>query len=164
VTDWKCEFEEIPVGKGRKLRDGSDVAVLSLGPIGVEVSKAIELVESRAGQPEWPHVSVAHYDMRFLKPLDEDILLEVCAKFKHVITVEDGVKKGGLGSAVAEFMTEAAKPVDVHCIGIEDNFIEHGSVSELYALTGLSAEDIAQTIVSVMDNRTISVVPAHKNA
>lgn len=164
VTDWKCEFEEIPVGKGRKLRDGSDVAVLSLGPIGVEVSKAIELVESRAGQPEWPHVSVAHYDMRFLKPLDEDILLEVCAKFKHVITVEDGVKKGGLGSAVAEFMTEAAKPVDVHCIGIEDNFIEHGSISELYALTGLSAEDIAQTIVSVMDNRTISVVPAHKNA
>ncbi|MCQ2222121.1 MAG: 1-deoxy-D-xylulose-5-phosphate synthase, partial [Prevotella sp.] len=90
LIDWKCPLEEIPVGKGRKLNDGSDIAVLSIGPIGVNVQKAIKKAEEKG-------LSVAHYDMRFLKPLDEEILHEVGKKFKKVITVEDGVRNGGLG-------------------------------------------------------------------
>lgn len=155
-VDWHCDFEEITVGKGRKLRDGKDIAILSLGPIGTEVSKAIMIAEKKSANDKFDNhdasaqggkLSVAHYDMRFLKPIDEEILHEVGSHFKHIITVEDGVIKGGLGSAVLEFMSDNGYDVNVKRIGIPDIFVEHGKVSELYQIVGMDAESIANEIL-----------------
>jgi len=147
--DWRCEFEEIEVGKGRKLKEGKDVAVLTLGPIGTEAAQAIVQAEMQAAN-EGRELSVAHYDMRFLKPIDTSILDEVGKRFKHIITVEDGVKKGGLGSAVTEYLTEhrliEGKTID--CLGLPDEFVEHGTVKELQKIVGIDAETIAETILS----------------
>ncbi|GCB36562.1 hypothetical protein KGMB02408_35070 [Bacteroides faecalis] len=98
LVDWECPFEEIPVGKGRKLKDGDDIAVISIGPIGNKVASAISHAEAESGR------EIAHYDLRFLKPLDEELLHEVGRNFSRVITVEDGVIQGGMGSAVLEFI------------------------------------------------------------
>lgn len=146
VVDWRCEFEELSIGKGCKLRDGEDVAILSLGPIGVEVRKAIMIAEMNASNENKKAPSVAHYDMRFLKPIDTDILHEVGKKFKRIITVEDGVITGGLGSAVLEFMADNGYHPEVIRLGIPDMFVEHGKVSELYKIVGLDAESIASKI------------------
>ena len=140
-VDWRCELEAVPVGKGRQLHYGDDVAVLSLGPIGTEVEKAIDLL-----QQEGASVKVAHYDMRFLKPIDEDILHEVGRKFKRVITVEDGVVSGGLGSAVLEFFADHDYQVDVERVGIPDAFVEHGTVAQLRAICKMDAEAILNII------------------
>lgn len=137
--DWRNEMTILPVGKGRKLREGGDIAVLSIGPIGNEVIKAIAQVE-----PEG--ISVAHYDMIYLKPIDEAILEEVGRRFKRVITVENGVVKGGLGSAVAEYMADHDHPAHVRRIGVPDQFVEHGSIPELYRLCGMDADSIAQAL------------------
>ena len=139
TIDWVCELEEVPVGKGRKLKDGKDVAVLSLGPIGVEAAKAIEMVEGQ-------QLSVAHYDMRFLKPIDEEILHEVGRNFKKVVTVENGVIAGGLGSAVLEFFADHGYEVEVKRVGIPDQFVMHGTVAELQRICGMDAEGIAEAI------------------
>lgn len=138
--DWRNPMEIRPIGKGRKLKEGHDVAVLSLGPIGNEVIKAIALAEERG-------VSVAHYDMIYLKPLDEEILHEVGRKFRFVVTVENGVVNGGLGSAVLEFMADQGYTPRVKRLGVPDRFIEHGSVAELYKLCGLDAESIANQLI-----------------
>ena len=100
LKDWKCPLEEIPVGKGRKLKDGKDMAVVTLGPIGNIAAKAIERAEKEK------NISIAHYDLRFLKPLDETLLHEAGRNFKRIITIEDGARKGGMGSAVLEFMAD----------------------------------------------------------
>lgn len=134
--DWHNELEVLPIGKGRKLRDGEDMAVLSLGPIGNVVSKAIDQVEKEG-------ISVAHYDMVYLKPLDEELLHEVGKRYHRVITVEDGAIKGGLGSAVLEFMADHNYTPQVKRIGIPDTFIEHGAVFELHRLCGMDEESIA---------------------
>ena len=140
IADWRCPLEEITVGTGRKLRDGSDIAVLSIGPIGNTVEKALE-----------GH-SAAHYDMRFLKPLDEGILHEVGQRFKRIVTVEDGVRNGGLGSAVLEWMSDHDYHPQVVRLGLPDNFVEHGTVAELQHITGIDREAIAQTISNLEQN------------
>ena len=138
-SDWRNEMQILPIGKGRKLRDGHDIAVLSLGPIGNEAIKAINQVEPDG-------ISVAHYDMIYLKPLDEALLHEVGRKFKCVITIENGVIAGGLGSAVLEFMADHGYTPFVKRIGVPDQFIEHGSIPELYKLCGMDADSIAEII------------------
>ena len=146
--DWHCPLEEIKVGTGRKLHDGSDVAVLSIGPIGNNVAKAIEKLEMKHEDSDSSRLpSVAHYDMRFLKPLDEDILHEVGDKFKKVITVENGVRNGGLGSAVMEWMNDHGYHPQIVRLGLPDSFVEHGTVAELEQIVGLDAESIANAIV-----------------
>ena len=140
IADWRCPLEEITVGTGRKLRDGSDIAVLSIGPIGNTVEEALE-----------GH-SAAHYDMRFLKPLDEGILHEVGQRFKRIVTVEDGVRNGGLGSAVLEWMSDHDYHPQVVRLGLPDNFVEHGTVAELQHITGIDREAIAQTISNLEQN------------
>lgn len=142
LKDWRCPLTEIEVGTGRRLRDGEDVAVLSIGAIGNEVRQAIaELSESSDA------VSVAHYDMRFLKPLDENILHEVGRKFKRIITVENGVRNGGLGSAVTEWMDDHGYAVHTTRLGMpDDQFVEHGTVAELQHIVGISIESIKQAI------------------
>ena len=143
LKDWQCEMKVLPIGKGRKLREGNDLAVLSIGPIGNEVSKAIEMVAASG-------MSVAHYDMIYLKPLDEELLHEVGQKFQRIITVENGVIRGGLGTAVLEFMADNGYTPQVKRIGIPDAFIEHGSVKELYRLCGMDAEGIAAVMRTMM--------------
>lgn len=142
VTAWKCPFEEIPVGTGRRLREGTDVAVLSLGPIGNDVAKVID---SLAAEPSYP--SVAHYDMRFVKPLDETILAEVASRFKRIVTIEDGVRTGGMGSAVLEWMSDHGHQLHIERLGLPDTFVEHGTVAQLRHIVGLDAEAIRQAIL-----------------
>jgi 1-deoxy-D-xylulose-5-phosphate synthase len=138
-TDWRNQPEILPAGKGRKLRDGNDVAVLSIGPIGNEVIKAINSIGDK--------LSVAHYDMIYLKPIDEELLHEAGRRFKRIITVENGVIKGGLGSAVLEFMADNGYTPRVKRIGIPDAFIKQGTVPELFKLCGMDAGSIARTIM-----------------
>lgn len=141
--DWQCPLEEVKVGTGRKLKDGADLAVLTLGPLGTEAAKAIEEVEQKTGR------SIAHYDMRFLKPLDEALLAEVAQKFRCIVTVEDGVRAGGFGSAVLEWLADHGADCRVVRLGLPDEFVEHGSVPELRALVGLDAAGIARTLLNI---------------
>lgn len=138
MTDWKTPFKEIPIGQGNKLKNGEDVAILSIGAIGNEATKAINELKEQ--------YSVAHYDMRFVKPLDETMLHEVFSKFSHVITLEDGCVKGGFGSAIAEFMVENGYTAKVKMLGIPDKYIEHGTQQELYAECFYGKEAIMETI------------------
>lgn len=155
TIDWQCELEEMPVGKGRKLKDGTGIAVLSLGPLGVEAEKAISIAElkwlnTHAAQP----LHIAHFDMRFLKPIDEDILHEVGQHFQQVVTVEDGVIAGGLGSAVLEFFADHGYHASVHRIGLPDHFVMHGTVAQLRRQCGMDAEGIAAVLDKIIPNVT----------
>jgi 1-deoxy-D-xylulose-5-phosphate synthase len=141
--DWCHQpFELIPVGTARKLRDGDHVAVLSIGTIGNEAAKALEQLASEG-------VAVAHYDMRFVKPLDEQTLHEVGQRYKHVVTVENGTVLGGLGSAVAEFFTANGYLLPVTRIGIPDRYIEQGTIAQLHAECGMDVEGIYSTCKKV---------------
>lgn len=145
-TAWKNKMEILPPGKGRKLREGKDIAVLSLGPIGNEVIKAIKKLEGE-------DISVAHYDMIYLKPIDEELLHEAGQNFTRIITVESGVIRGGLGSAVLEFMADNNYTPQIKRIGIPDKFIEHGQVSEQNKLCGMDAESIAEKIREMINHQ-----------
>ena len=138
LVDWRCPLEAIPVGKGRKLKDGSEVAVITIGPIGTSAAEVIA-----------DNSAVAHYDLRFLKPLDEDLLHEIGRKFKKIITIEDGVRNGGMGSAVMEWMSDHGYQPVIHRLGLPDNFVEHGKVSELQAIVGIDKESIKKEILSI---------------
>ena len=142
LVDWRCPLEEIPVGTGRKLREGDDTAILSIGPIGNDALKAA--VECAM----YHQVRCAVYDMRFLKPLDEKILHEVGTKYKRIITVEDGVRNGGLGSAVLEWMNDHGYQVQITRLGLPDQFVEHGTVAELQQIVGLDTESIKREILN----------------
>ena len=139
--DWQCPLEEIPVGKARCIRQGKDVAVLSYGPIGNDVQKAVNELKEE-GCP----LSVAHYDMRFCKPLDTELLEDVSARFKRVVTVEDAQRAGGFGSAVLEWMSDNNKDVKVQRIGLPDHFVEHGTVNELKVIAGIDNDTIKKVI------------------
>ena len=152
LTDWRCPLEEIPVGTGRKLRDGKDVAVLSIGPIGNDVERAINDLEQDK-DPLAARASlgkVAHYDMRFLKPLDEQLLKEIAERFSKIITIEDGVKAGGFGSAVLEWMNDHGFHPDILRMGIPDEFVEHGTVEQLHQIVGIDTESIKQNIAALL--------------
>ena len=140
LVDWKCPLEEVPVGKGRKLKDGDDLAVISIGPIGNTAARAIAQAEKELS------VSIAHYDLRFLKPLDEAMLHEIGRKFSRILTVEDGIIEGGMGSAVLEFMADHSYKPTVKRIGIPNIFVEHGTVKELYRVCGMDEESMLTLI------------------
>ena len=142
IADWRCNMEEIEVGTGRKLKDGNDMVVLTLGPIGHQASAAISEVEK-----ECPGRSIAHYDMRFVKPLDERLLREVGERFQRVVTVEDGVRNGGFGSAVLEWFSDHGYKTEVVRLGLPDEFVEHGKVDELQHIVGIDKEGIKQSLI-----------------
>ena len=142
VVDWRCPLEEVPVGKGRKLRDGADMAVITIGPIGVEAAAAIDEIANSQ------KLSIAHYDLRFLKPLDEDLLHEIGQRFQKVVTIEDGVRNGGMGSAVMEWMNDHGYRPVVRRLGIPDHFVEHGTVAQLRHIVGIDKESICRAILS----------------
>lgn len=142
ITDWKCLFEEIPIGKGRILKEGNDLAVITLGPVGHRARKAIEKAEQEK------NISIAHYDLRFVKPLDTGMLSDIAKKFKKIITIEDGILAGGVGSAIIEFMSDNGfDDVKVKRIGINDRFVQHGAVDELYKICGLDEDSIYEAIM-----------------
>ena len=150
LTDWECPLTEIKVGTGRRLHDGWDVAVLSIGPIGNDVEKAINLIESANSPSTQEHCpSIAHYDMRFLKPLDETILQEVAERFSRIITIEDGVRDGGLGTAVTDWMSDHGHTPHITRMGMPDHFVEQGTVEQLRALCGIDIDGIKKQLTSV---------------
>ena len=144
LLDWQCPLEEVPVGKGRTIKEGTDLAVISLGPIGKDATRAIAEAERTLG------CSIAHYDLRFLKPLDEEMLSEIGSKFSKVITIEDGVKAGGMGSAVLEYFSDKDTVPHLVRLGLPDSFVPHGSVAEERRLVGLDNDSIVQTISSLL--------------
>lgn len=139
-NDWRCKLEAIEVGTGRRMHEGHDVAVLTIGPIGNVAAEAVAEVEAE-GQ-----LTVAHYDMRYLKPIDGSILDEVGQRFSRVITVEDGVRCGGLGTAVTEWMADHHYTPEIVRLGLPDEFVEHGTVSELRRIAGIDKATIIQHI------------------
>jgi 1-deoxy-D-xylulose-5-phosphate synthase len=143
-ADWKTEMKEIEIGKGRKLKDGKDIAILSFGHPGNFAAAAIRDVKAE-------NINPAHYDMRFAKPIDEALLHEVFAKYRKIITIEDGTVVGGFGSAVLEFMATHKYQADVKIMGIPDAIIEHGSPKELYNEVGIDANHIADAIREMSD-------------
>lgn len=143
MPEWKTPFREIPVGKGRKLKDGREIAILSFGHPGNFAAAAIRDVKAEGINP-------AHYDMRFAKPLDEEMLHEVFGQFSKIITVEDGTVVGGFGSAILEFMNEHGYKADVKIMGIPDRLVEHGTPKQLYEEIGLDANAIAENIRMMM--------------
>ena len=145
LIDWKNKMEQVEIGTGVQLKDGKQAVVLSLGPIGNTAAQAIATLEATYG------ITIAHYDMRFLKPLDHTILNTVGKQFSHIFTIEDGVIAGGLGSAVIEYMCDNGLLPKVTRLGIPDQFIEHGTPAELYHMLGLDADGIAASIIKQLD-------------
>ncbi|MCQ2268954.1 MAG: 1-deoxy-D-xylulose-5-phosphate synthase [Bacteroidaceae bacterium] len=145
LVDWKCPLEKIEIGTAREMKPGKDLAVLSIGPIGNSVEKAIsQIEESMSG------ISIAHFDMRFLKPIDKNTLKKIGQNFDKIITIEDGVKMGGLGSAVLEFMAENNFSPKIKVLGLPDEFVEHGSVAELQHEVGIDLEGICNQIKGML--------------
>lgn len=145
LADWHCELEEVKVGTGRKLHDGKDVAVLSFGPVGNNVEEAIGTMETST-----PQLSIAHYDMRFAKPLDTEILKGVAQQFDRIITIEDGAREGGFGSAVLEWLEDNGYRKNVVRLGLPDHFVEHGTVAELQHIVGIDAEGIIEAVKDII--------------
>ena len=142
LTDWRNAFEEIKVGTGRRLKDGKQVAVLTVGPIGNTAAEAIKKAEAAVSG-----LNVGHYDMRFIKPLDESLLEEIGKQYNNIVTVEDGVRSGGFGSAVLEWMSDHGFSPKITRIGLPDTFVEHGTVEQLRHITGMDADAIAAAII-----------------
>ncbi|MFY0599491.1 MAG: 1-deoxy-D-xylulose-5-phosphate synthase [Cyclobacteriaceae bacterium] len=148
MPQWKTPFEKIKVGSGRKLRDGNDIAILTIGHIGNYATEACEKLEEQ-------EVSAAHYDMRFVKPLDADLLHEVFSKHKNVITVEDGTIVGGFGSAILEFMVDNQYTAKVVRLGIPDRIVEHGEQPELHNECGYDAQAIQQQAIKLLEKQPV---------
>ena len=146
MPEWSTPFEEIQIGKGKKLKSGDDLAILSFGPLGNYAMKASEQLELQG-------VSVAVYDMRFAKPLDEAILHEVFEKHQRVVTIEDGCLQGGFGSAVIEFMADNGYSSIIKRLGISDMIVEHGEPNELYRECGIDTAGIIKTVHEFLDTK-----------
>ena len=141
IVDWKQPMKKVEIGKGEQLKAGKDLAVITIGTMAHSAARAIEAVEREN------EISIAHYDMRFLKPLDTELLHEVASNFKYIVTIEDGVINGGFGSAVLEFMADNNYKLNVKRLGIKDTFVEHGTPEQLYNMLGLDAEGIAKSLL-----------------
>lgn len=144
MPNWRLPMQEIEIGKGRKIKDGDELAILTIGHIG---NYAVEACESLEKQ----NINVAHYDMRFVKPLDKDLLHELFSRYKKIITVEDGCVQGGFGSAIVEFMAEHNYKADVKILGIPDAIIEHGEQLELHAECGFDPKGIEQAVIEMLE-------------
>jgi 1-deoxy-D-xylulose-5-phosphate synthase len=150
MQHWRKSFKEIPIGKGRIVREGTDLAILSIGHIGNLVAEACEILKEE--------YSMAHFDMRFVKPLDQELLHKVFGTFNRVITVEDGTIVGGFGSAVLEFMSENHYSAQVRRLGIPDRFIEHGTQEQLYSECGFDVNGICRTVREMVKPKLLTKV------
>ncbi|MFH0896050.1 MAG: 1-deoxy-D-xylulose-5-phosphate synthase [Bacteroidota bacterium] len=148
MPEWKKPFQKIEIGKGRMLRDGNDIAIISIGHIGNKAAQACVEMEKE-------DISCAHYDLRFLKPLDEKMLHEIFCKFSKIITVEDGCLQGGMGSAILEFMSDHQYSAEIKRIGVPDHFIEHGTLAELHIICGMDSESIANAVREMLVKKKV---------
>ncbi len=148
MPEWRTQMKEIKIGTGRKLKDGEEIAILSFGHPGNFAAAAIRDVKGEGINP-------AHYDMRFAKPLDEEMLHEVFARYNKIITLEDGTVVGGFGSAILEFMNKHGYKADVKIMGIPDRLVEHGTPKQLYDEIGLDANGIANMLRSFVDKKVL---------
>jgi 1-deoxy-D-xylulose-5-phosphate synthase len=146
MPEWRTPMQEIEVGKGRKLKDGEEIAVLSFGHPGNFAASAIREVKQYG-------INAGHYDMRFVKPLDEAMLHEVFQRYSKIITVEDGTVTGGFGSAILEFMARNNYQAQVRILGIPDRIVEHGTLKELHRECGYDANAIVETLKDMMATR-----------
>jgi 1-deoxy-D-xylulose-5-phosphate synthase len=146
MPDWRTEMKEIEIGRGRRLREGEELAILSLGHPGNFAASAVRDLKNEG-------LSIGHYDMRFAKPLDEELLHEALNKYSKIITVEDGTVTGGFGSAVLEFANEHSYKNEVKILGIPDKIIEHGSLKELHRECGYDAQAIKQAVLEMMRDK-----------
>ena len=147
MVDWQTPFEEIPVGQGRQLSDGDEVAILTIGHVGNFATKAIEELET---------YSIAHYDMRFVKPLDEKLLHQIFKKHSKVITVEDGCIQGGFGSAVIEFMADHNYQAQIKRLGIPDKYVEHGTQAELWRECEYDVQAIVENVQQIVGVKKVA--------
>jgi 1-deoxy-D-xylulose-5-phosphate synthase len=143
MPEWKTPFAGLEIGKGRVIREGKDAAIITIGHPGNEAGRACKKLHELG-------IDAAHYDMRFLKPIDSDLLHKVFKKFNRIVTVEDGAITGGLGSAVIEFMSDNGYHAKIKRLGIPDHFIEHGTLGELYEECGYAADGIVQAVRSLL--------------
>lgn len=143
LVDWECPLEIVEIGKGRIIKEGKDIAVITLGPIGNIAKRAIAKAEQQSGK------SIALYDLRFLKPLDKDMLNCIGKNFKKILTIEDGVRKGGMGSAILEFMSDNGYNPVIKRIGLPDNFVQHGNITQLHEICGLDEDSICEDLLSL---------------
>ena len=141
--NWKNTFEKIEIGKGRKLVDGDDVALLSIGKTGIFAKRAVKSLENKG-------ISAAHYDLRFIKPLDIELLNEVFSKFQYVVTIEDGIIQGGFGSAILEYMASKNIKTEIKLLGIPDKFVEHGTPEDLYHECGIDVKGITNSVLVLL--------------
>lgn len=146
MPEWKTEMKEVEIGKGRKLKEGKDIAILSFGHPGNFAAAAIRDLKNDGLNP-------GHYDMRFAKPLDESILHEVCRQYPKLITVEDGTVEGGFGSAILEFMAKHGYKNDIRILGIPDRLVEHGTPKELHRECGYDSQGIADAVREMMQEK-----------
>ena len=144
--EWKNEFKKLEIGKGEKLKEGKEIAIISVGTMANTVTKAIEIAENEKDK------KIAHYDLRFVKPLDTEMLIEIGKNFKQIFVVEDGIINGGAGSAILELFAENNIFKKIKLLGIQNCFVEHGTQAELYKIAGLNAEGIAKQIVNSVEN------------
>lgn len=144
LLEWRSPLEAVEVGRGRVMKKGCDVAFLTLGPLGKVMEEAVAEACAQG-------VDVAHYDMRFVKPIDTDILHEVGEKFRYIVTLEDGSVKGGLGSAVMEYMAENGYTPRIEVLGIPDRFVEHGTPAELYRVCGMDKDSVLKALLKFKD-------------
>ena len=144
MPHWRTPMEEIKIGTGRKLRGGDELAILSLGHVGNYV---VEVCDKFAKQ----NIKVAHYDMRFAKPLDEQMLHEIFSSYRKIITIEDGSIQGGFGSAILEFMADNNYSAEVRRLGIPDRIVEHGEQSELHQETGFDPAGIEKVVAEMLE-------------
>ncbi len=152
LLDWKNEMEIIPIGKGRKLRDGKDIALISIGTIGNVGAVAIEKAKEY-------DLDIAHYDLLFLKPIDEDLLKEVAENFSTIVTLENGIIEGGMGSAVLEFFSDNGyNNLNVHRLGIGDEFVSHGSVNELLHYCKIDEEGILEALINIHTQKELETL------
>jgi 1-deoxy-D-xylulose-5-phosphate synthase len=150
MVEWRTPFEKIEIGKGRMVNDGEGLAVLSLGPLGNYVQEALKRLNEQGLYP-------AHFDMRFVKPLDNELLHDVFGRFDRVVTIEDGCLQGGFGSAVIEFMVDHGYTAHVKRLGIPDRFIEHGTPDQLFDECGYGKAAIFQTLMEMLTERVNSM-------
>jgi 1-deoxy-D-xylulose-5-phosphate synthase len=146
MPEWKTEMKEIKIGTGRKLKEGKDIAILSLGHPGNFAAAAIRELRNDGLNP-------GHYDLRFVKPLDEALLHEALSKYEKIITVEDGTVEGGFGSAILEFMAQHGYKNDIKILGIPDTIVEHGTPKELQHECGFDAIAIVDAVRKMMKDK-----------
>jgi 1-deoxy-D-xylulose-5-phosphate synthase len=151
IIDWRQPFKELVPGKARQIRNGSDIAILTIGYTGILVREALEKIKPS-------QLSVAHYDLRYLKPLDTQLLHSIFKSFDKIITVEDGVLNGGFGSAILEFMCDNTYTSQVKRLGIPDKFVDHGTQQELYKECGIDPDSIISTILAMVKPGVFSIV------